>query len=151
MNILASVAIDKQVLHNSDNIDRIVEDYASIDVDGYIVFPFNINELVESSSILENLAKLSLWLKATGKLVITYVAEFGNILISLGIDAITCGICSHKSPYDPRLFEAGIAEFGRTWTQLYVHSIFRKLHSNKFLSDYTNYYLRPMTVNVQSI
>jgi len=136
VRILAPIAVDKNVFSYSNDILKIIDDYKALDVDGYIVFPYNVNELNVSGTILENLTLLSTELKSTGKFVIVHIAEFGNVLISLGIDAITCGICSHKTPYDFIMFEKGLAEIARTEDQLYIHSIFRKLYTTKFAKFY---------------
>lgn len=134
--ILAPIAIDRNLLSNRDEILRLINDYRNLEVNGYIIFPYNINEHDASLEILGNLALLAVELKRTGRTVIVHSAEFGNVLISLGIDAITCGICSHKNPYTFTVFEKGLAEIARTEEQLYVHSIFRKLHVVKFIKLY---------------
>ena len=117
--ILAPIAIDRNLLGNRDDVLKLIDDYKDLEVDGYIIFPYNINEHDVSLDVLENLALLAMELKSTGKIVIVHSAEFGNVLISLGVDAITCGICSHKNPYSFTVFEKGLAEIARTEEQLY--------------------------------
>jgi len=133
MKILAPIAISETFLKNENNIKQLINDYKEFDVDGYIILPFDVNDTAASRTVLENLARLALALKKLGKFVIVAIAEFGNVLVSLGIDALTFGICSHKAPYPPRVFEKGIAEIARTETQLYIPSIFRKLHAEKVI------------------
>ena len=131
LKILAPVAVSKVFLGNRENIKRLIKDYKALDVSGYIILPYNVNDTAASRTVLENLAHLALALKQTNKFVVVAIAEFGNVLISLGVDALTFGICSHKAPYIPRLFEEGVAEIARTEDQLYIPAIFRKLHAEK--------------------
>ncbi len=130
--ILAPVAIHKKILENEINVRKIINDYASMDVYGYVILPFNLDETSDTETKLRNLTLLATGLKKTGKFVVVHTAEFGNVLVSLGIDAITCGICTRKTPYMFRVFDDGLAEIARAEVHLYIHKIFKKLHPTKF-------------------
>ena len=125
--IIATIAINESILKNGAYVQRIIDDYRTLNVDGYIILPFGLDESKADKTKLVNLARLALGLKKTGRFVAVHVAEFGTVLVSLGVDAIICGICTRKTP---SMFRKGGGGGGQK--MIYVYSIFAKLNETRF-------------------
>ncbi len=130
--ILAPIAVDVSFLSNGENIRQALSDYSQMNVDGYLILPYDLDEYRSPYGILHNLASLVIGLKRSGKKVFVHSAEFGTVLLSLGVDAIISGMCIRRTPRKPSLIE-GISEIGQVEVHVYTYKLFNKLIHYKFV------------------
>jgi len=128
-SVVAPIVFKGNLLRGSV-LEKIVEDYVEMDecVDMYLIIPYELDEIRVAEDKLLRLAELINKMSSkTSKPIFVNIGEFGNVLVALGADGLVSGICWRATLKMPPLV-GGMLPISNTQSQVYFHSIFKKLY-----------------------
>lgn len=98
------LCMSKDVIVNDQEISKISKDYSQIDIDGFLIWVQDFDEVTAISPLLLGLERLIKALKTRRRTIVNlHGGFFSSLLCYRGLDAVGYGVC-YKESSDPREF-----------------------------------------------